>query len=513
MRIHTFPEHYGEDCVLVELDRAFLPLIVGQVELMLQRRYWASDEDYYQGHSAAAEAIAAMANNCMQAIVDGQDRLYRLLDTALNGRVYTESAGVIEPAIPIVPPDPAFENYSHLANMDGLFYQMRTYLASIEETTRLMTVADNGSNLYAYNGITLYDLLQALNALPAGIPVPGDYASVLSTIAFNTGITHSNTGVTENVISRLVCCDLATVEPLAATDARPADDYMCRGLQLIGFALRATLLDLWRYKLENLYVDATGIALIINRDFQAWTLGGVSQQTATELVGKVRDLPSGAGSYEQLNDAELLHMAQAVFSATDALQARNLYQAWADTIPFVGFEIQQAMRVLGRDQAIWNNLFSGNLTATDYAGDVCASEPPPPPEEFTLYSDYGLIVDTDTMTTLPFSSHQYLEIGGSYTSYLGTADIDSNHHMYKTATYSGGLNNPPIFAFFNTNWGGVQLKIASGPEDVSLIFQNESASIGLSSSTFTTLPSGTTNFWCYSPSSELTPFTLTVIFP
>lgn len=513
MRKHIFPANYGEDCVLVELDRAFLPLIVGQLELMLQRRYWASDEDYYQGHSAAAEAIAAMANNCMQAIVDGQDRLYRLLDTALNGRVYTESAGVIEPAIPIVPPDPAFENYSHLANMDGLFYQMRTYLASIEETTRLMTVADNGSNLYAYNGITLYDLLQALNALPAGIPVPGDYASVLSTIAFNTGLTRANAGSGYQVGARQLCCDSATVEPLPTTNARPSDTIVCQGLQALADGFLDVLNALNVYHTKATYPDANAVLRVANQQLLARNLpqisGTTAQEISTAMYGETR---GGAAWNTWYGDADKATFVGAVYSATQADTAASLAGQWADTLAFMPQELKDIFKPLVSDQGLYNALFDGLIDASSYDGSLCGGGGGGG-TEFTLYSDYGLIVDTDTMTTLPFSSHQYLEIGGSYTSYLGTADIDSNHHMYKTATYSGGLNNPPIFAFFNTDWGGVQLKIASGPEDVSILFQDESTPIGLSSSTFTTLPASCTNFWCYSPSSELTPFTLTVIFP
>ncbi|HEU4328594.1 MAG TPA: hypothetical protein VFS21_35985 [Roseiflexaceae bacterium] len=46
-----------------------------------------------------------MTNNCLQELTEGQNRLYRLLDTALNGTQYAELPdGEISPAIPAVPP-------------------------------------------------------------------------------------------------------------------------------------------------------------------------------------------------------------------------------------------------------------------------------------------------------------------------------------------------------------------------------------------------------------------------
>jgi hypothetical protein len=41
---------------------------------------------------------------CMQQLIDEQQRLYRLWDTALNGTAYTVAGDVISPELPAVPP-------------------------------------------------------------------------------------------------------------------------------------------------------------------------------------------------------------------------------------------------------------------------------------------------------------------------------------------------------------------------------------------------------------------------
>lgn len=69
------------------------------------RGYWLSEADYEAGYNAFAQVQAAMANNCLVELTESNNRLYRLLDTALNGTVYTaDLAGEISPAIPVTPP-------------------------------------------------------------------------------------------------------------------------------------------------------------------------------------------------------------------------------------------------------------------------------------------------------------------------------------------------------------------------------------------------------------------------
>jgi hypothetical protein len=101
---HTFPENYGEGCILVEIDKALVPLVAGALKPFERRFSWVSDEDYEQGYNAFAELQVQFMGKCVQALIDSNDRIYRLLDTALNGVAYTATPATSPP--PAAPPDP-----------------------------------------------------------------------------------------------------------------------------------------------------------------------------------------------------------------------------------------------------------------------------------------------------------------------------------------------------------------------------------------------------------------------
>lgn len=103
---YVFPTNYGEDCVIVAIDKSLVPMIAGALRPFEQRGYWLSDIDYERGYNAIAEIQSDMANNCLAKLIESNDRLYRLLDTALNGTVYSASGATppeITPAIPAAP--------------------------------------------------------------------------------------------------------------------------------------------------------------------------------------------------------------------------------------------------------------------------------------------------------------------------------------------------------------------------------------------------------------------------
>lgn len=108
---YSFPANYGEECIIVAIDKALVPLVAGALKPFEQSYSWLSDEDYEQGYNAFAELQASFMNNCLSELVESNRQIYRLLDTALNGAAYTaeadpESPGdlVVTPAIPAAPP-------------------------------------------------------------------------------------------------------------------------------------------------------------------------------------------------------------------------------------------------------------------------------------------------------------------------------------------------------------------------------------------------------------------------
>ncbi len=104
---YDFPTDYETaPCYLVPINGALIPLVAGALKPFEERRSWNSDEDHEKAYNAFAALEAQMAACTMETFLQSNDRLYRLLDTAFNGRQYTVETTdplVITPAIPDVP--------------------------------------------------------------------------------------------------------------------------------------------------------------------------------------------------------------------------------------------------------------------------------------------------------------------------------------------------------------------------------------------------------------------------
>lgn len=105
---YTFPASYDTaSCYLVPINATLIPLVAGALKHFEERRSWHSDEEHEKAYNAFAALEAQMTQCTMQALLDSNDRLYRLLDSGLNGTVYTASGDpvVISPTIGDVPPE------------------------------------------------------------------------------------------------------------------------------------------------------------------------------------------------------------------------------------------------------------------------------------------------------------------------------------------------------------------------------------------------------------------------
>jgi hypothetical protein len=86
---------------------AAIPFLRRFFDEIQQPSRWATREDWYRAYQVFAEMEAELMSGCLTELVEGQNRLYRLLDTALNGTVYSASGDfppVVTPAIPAAPP-------------------------------------------------------------------------------------------------------------------------------------------------------------------------------------------------------------------------------------------------------------------------------------------------------------------------------------------------------------------------------------------------------------------------
>jgi hypothetical protein len=106
---YTFPaaDSLTASAALMCVPVAAIPFLRRFFDEIQQPSRWATREDWYRAYQVFAEMEAELMSGCLTELVEGQNRLYRLLDTALNGTVYSasgDSPPVITPAIPAAPP-------------------------------------------------------------------------------------------------------------------------------------------------------------------------------------------------------------------------------------------------------------------------------------------------------------------------------------------------------------------------------------------------------------------------
>lgn len=152
---YTLPENINESpCFLVPMPAALIPLVAGALKHFEDRRVWSSDEDHEQAYNVFAELQGCFMKLCAEELIESNNRLYRMLDTAIFGVGYVVTSTdplVVEPGIP---PQRTMGIYGE----DSI-------LGRMERTKQLLENALNGTETPNYdrsNGIR--DLLEQLTA-------------------------------------------------------------------------------------------------------------------------------------------------------------------------------------------------------------------------------------------------------------------------------------------------------------------------------------------------------------
>jgi hypothetical protein len=103
MANNTFPDDWrGQPCFLVAIPRPLVPFVGGLLKIAENRGFWASQEDYQRGYTAIIELEECLMTACLDVLLEKQDALYRLINTAVLGVAYTtvsEDPLVVTPAI------------------------------------------------------------------------------------------------------------------------------------------------------------------------------------------------------------------------------------------------------------------------------------------------------------------------------------------------------------------------------------------------------------------------------
>jgi hypothetical protein len=99
----AFPTDYDERaCYLVAINASLIPYVAGALRFYEKRGSWLTQADYEQGYNAFAHLQACMMKCCIDDLIESNDRLYRMVDTALYGTEYSVDSTdplVVSPAI------------------------------------------------------------------------------------------------------------------------------------------------------------------------------------------------------------------------------------------------------------------------------------------------------------------------------------------------------------------------------------------------------------------------------
>lgn len=100
---NTFPEDWREEpCFLVAIPRPLVPFVGGLMKIAENRGFWLSEGDYIRGYTAITELEECLMAQCLSELVEQNNALYRLVNTALLGQAYTtvtDDPLVVDPPI------------------------------------------------------------------------------------------------------------------------------------------------------------------------------------------------------------------------------------------------------------------------------------------------------------------------------------------------------------------------------------------------------------------------------
>jgi len=157
MADNTFPEDWRDQpCFLVAIPRPLVPYVGGLIKIAESRGFWASEADYVRGYTATTELEDCLMSTCLDVLLQQNDALYRLVNTALRGETYTvvsEDPLVVTPAItPVV---------------ELGFVDQNSVLGELDRVVQLVDNSINGTEtpLYTYTPSVKALLQSVIDAL------------------------------------------------------------------------------------------------------------------------------------------------------------------------------------------------------------------------------------------------------------------------------------------------------------------------------------------------------------
>ena len=101
---YVFPDLSSAQSALLCIPVPLIPFFRQYFAEMQKRYLWRTHNDWIGGYQAFAALEEELMAGCIQQLIAEQQRLYRLIDTSMNGTEYTLVGDVVTPALPAVPP-------------------------------------------------------------------------------------------------------------------------------------------------------------------------------------------------------------------------------------------------------------------------------------------------------------------------------------------------------------------------------------------------------------------------
>ena len=168
MANNTFPDDWRDQpYFLVSIPRPLVRYVGGLLKILEQRGFWATSEDFLRGYTATIALEECLMSTCLDLLLQQNDALYRLVNTALLGVAYTT---VTEDPLVITPP------IAPHVNLD--IHDQDSLLGRVDRLTQLI------DNRIAGTETPLYDALpgikQQLEDVIAAIGDTTDLATIIS---------------------------------------------------------------------------------------------------------------------------------------------------------------------------------------------------------------------------------------------------------------------------------------------------------------------------------------------
>lgn len=175
MANNTFPNDWrDEPCFIVAIPKPLAPFVGGLLKIMEYRGFWASDADFLNGYTATIELEGCLMSTCLNTLFERQNELYRLVNTALFGQLYT-----------VVTDDPLVVTPAIAPAVDLTVLDQDSVMGRLDRLTQLVDNSVNGTEtpLYSYTPAVKALLQSIIDAINAGASDNGDILAQLELIA------------------------------------------------------------------------------------------------------------------------------------------------------------------------------------------------------------------------------------------------------------------------------------------------------------------------------------------